>query len=190
VKYILPIFLCLYVLVMFIVSSVWQPIIMHPAVFLWAFMLFIAGPIMFLVSFVIVIRRTLKHTLSTVSLATALLCLVLIPTWTFGFWAIGRFCRPIMFSIVLSTNTQIAESAIRDHPQAERFMIQGFRYPLCRLCVAFAYHKDNVLFITVPSAPGPKDRILYDPEGKKDHARDQLLGGAFWFRKATIYGDS
>ena len=94
-KYILPIVLGLYVLVMFIVSSVYHSTIMDPAQFLWGFMLFIGGPIMFLASLVIIIRRIIHHEISRLTLVTAILCVILVPTWTLGFWTIGRCCRPV-----------------------------------------------------------------------------------------------
>ena len=180
-KYILPIILALYVLVMFIVSSVYHSTIMDPAQFLWAFMLFIAGPIMFVASLVIIIRRVIRHQISRFTLVTAILCLILVPTWTFGFWTIGRYCRPVMFSLVIRSNTEIAESAMKQHPEGETFTIHGFRYPLCRMGVGRAYHKDGILFLTVPSGPGPKDTIMYDPKRTRDHANNQPLGGAWWF---------
>ncbi len=180
-KYVLPIFLGLYVLVMFIVSSVYHSTIMDPAQFLWGFLLFIGGPIMFLASLVIIARRLLRHEIARVTLVTAIMCLVLIPTWTLGFWVIGRSCRPLMFSLVIRSNTEIAESAMKQHPEGETFPIHGFRYPLCKMSVARAYHKDGILFLTVPSGPGPKDTILYDPKKKRDNTGNQPLGGAWWF---------
>ena len=180
-KYVLPICLGAYVLVMFILSSVYHSTIMEPAQFLWAFMLFIAGPVIFVASLILFIRRLLHRPTSPLTLITALLCLVLIPAWTLGFWVIGKACRPIMFSLVITSNTEIAESAIKDHVEGETFTIHGFRYPLCRLGVARAYHKDGILFLTVPSGPGPKDTILFDPEKKRDHTGHRSLGGAWWF---------
>ncbi|HOS66141.1 MAG TPA: hypothetical protein PK251_15485 [Candidatus Latescibacteria bacterium] len=182
-KYTFPIILGLYVIVMFVVSSVYHSTIMDPAQLLWAFVHFIVGPIIFVVSLVIVIRRIIRHEISRPILITAILCLILVPVWTFGFWTIGRYCRPVMFSLVIRSNTEIAETVMKQHPEGEKFTIQGFRYPLCKMMDADAYHKDGILFLIVPSAPGPKDTIMYDPNRARDHANDQSLGGAWWFSK-------
>ena len=181
-RYILPACLVVYVGVMFMVSSVYHSTIMDPAQFLWAFCLFIAGPVIFLTSVVIVVRKLVGKPMSAVTLATALLCLGLVPTWTFGFWAIGRTCRPVMFSMVVDANTAIAELGMKDNPEGEQFTVHGFRYPLLRLPVpARARHQDGIFFITVPSGPGPKDTILYDPQERRDHSMHQHLARAWWF---------
>ena len=164
------------------VSSVYHSTIMDPAQFLWAFCLFIAGPIMFLTSLVIAVRRLMGKAMSGATLATVLLCLILVPTWTLGFWAIGKVCRPIMFSMVAEANTDIAKSEMKENPEGKQFTIHGFRYPLLRLPVpARARHKDGIFFITVPSGPGSKDIIIYDPQDKREHTMHQHLAGAWWF---------
>ena len=94
---------------------------MDPAQFLWAFCFFVAGPIIFLTSAVIVARRLVGKPMSAVTLVTALLCLGLVPAWTFGFWAIGKAFRPVMFSMVAESNTVIAESEMRENPEGEQF---------------------------------------------------------------------
>lgn len=181
-KYILPVCLVVYVGIMFMVSSVYHSTIMDPVQFLWALCLFVAGPVMFLASLVIVVRRLICKTVSGVTLVTAVLCLALVPTWTLGFWAIGRACRPVLFSMVADTNTAIAESGMKENPEGEQFTTHGFRYPLMSLPVpARAHHQDGIFFITVPSGPGPKDTILYDPKEKSDHSMHQHLAGAWWF---------
>jgi hypothetical protein len=157
---------------------------MDPVQFLWAFMMFIVGPAMFVASIVLIIRKLMHRPVSKASLTVAVLCLVLVPVWTLGFWAIGRMCRPLMFSLVVTSNTQLADNAMRQHPENEVFEVDDFRYPLCRLPFnARARHAEGVFYLTVPSGPGPKDAIVYDPAGKQDHSGHQHLDGAWWFVK-------
>jgi hypothetical protein len=87
-----------------------------------------------------------------------------------------------MFSMVAEGNTILAESKMKENPEGEHFPLHGFRYPLLRLPVpARAQHQGGIFLITIPSGPGPKDTILYDPREKRDHAEHQHLAGAWWF---------
>ena len=181
-EYILLVCLAVYVAVMFITSSLYHSVIMDPMQLLWALLLFVAGPVMFVIALVLVVRRVLGKGMSNVTVVAALLCLVLVPTWTFGFWAIGRACRPAMFSLVADANTAIADSAMKENPEGQQFSLHGFRYPCFTLPVPVrARYQDGIFFITVPSGPGPKDTILYDPHKKGDHSMQQHLAGAWWF---------
>jgi hypothetical protein len=181
-KYILLICLAVYVAVMFTTSSLYHSVIMDPMQFLWAFLLFVAGPVMFVIALVLVVRRLLGKGMPAITVVAALLCLVLVPTWTFGFWAIGRACRPAIFSLVADANTAVADSGMKENPEGLQFSLNDFRYPFLRLPIpARARHQDGIFFITVPSGPGPKDTIEYDPQKKGDHSMQQHLAGAWWF---------
>jgi uncharacterized membrane protein YhaH (DUF805 family) len=178
-KYILPICLVIYVGIMFFVSSVYYITIMDPVGFLWIFCFFITGPIIFLISLIIGVRKLIGKHVSTITLVTVLLCLVLVPTWTFGFWVIGSICRPIMFSLVAEGNTILAESEMKENTEGEQFSLHGFRYPFFKL-PARARHHDGTLFITISGGPGLKDTIIYDPQETCNHAKYQHLTGAWW----------
>lgn len=168
---------------MFITSSVYHSVIFDPVQFLWAFMYFIFGPIIFVTSIILIILMIIRKEGSRFLFVIALLCLVLVPVWTFGFWDIGSICRPLMFSLVVKSNTELAEAALNKYPEGEEFTMRDFRYPLCKFpfYARRVYHKDGVLYILVPSGPGPKDTILYDPNNRLDHSRGcQHLRGNWW----------
>jgi len=174
-KYILPICLLAYVLVMFVESTLYHSGIMSPSQLLWDLMLFVAGPVIFVTSIFLLTRKLLGKAIARVSLITALLALVLVPTWSFGFWAIGKMCRPLAFSLVVEHNKRLVEEEMQANPEEETFWIHGFRYPFCGLGGAKARHKNGVFFLIVPSRPGPQDTIIYDPKEALDHATSHCL---------------
>jgi hypothetical protein len=180
-KYLMPICLVFYIGIIFIVSSIYHSTIFDPMQFLWAFCIFILGPILFIAALVIIVRKCLAKSVRNITLITALLCVILVPLGTFGFIAIRKVCRPIAFSVVADTNTKLAKKEMSINPEGEIFTLQGFHYPLLSIAPARAWHKNEILFIMVPGGPGSKDMIIYDPKEKRDHAMDQHLSGAWWF---------
>ena len=64
---------------------------------------------------------------------------------------------------MIGSNTELAESALRDYTEGETFTIPTFRYPLYRLPIAHARHGKGVLFLVVPGTSLREDVILYDP---------------------------
>lgn len=185
-KFILPGFLLLHVGVMFAMSSLYHSTIFDPLQFIWAFMFFIGGPILMIVALCVILLRVRGRRLKGITLTAAALCLLLIPSFSLGFWEIGRIMRPIMFSTVKATNEQMARRFMMTTKENTTGELPGFRYPFVRLGVqALALHSNGVFVLMLPSGPGPKDRVIYDPDRKGAHDGDERLVDG-WYMKPAI----
>lgn len=184
-RYIFPGFLLLHIGIMFALSSLYHSTIFDPMQFLWAFMFFIGGPILIFAAICVIILRIRGRTLAGITLATAILCLLLIPPFSLGFWEMGRVMRPIMFSIVKNSNEHMAKQFMVTTKENVMAELWGFRYPLCRLGTPIrAVHSNDVFVLVLPSGPGPKDRIIYDPRKRTTHDLDERLAEGWYLKPA------
>lgn len=187
-QWIMPSCLALYVVTNFTISSVHHIGIMHPLGFLWGAMFFLIGPTLFLIAVTMLVLLLLRRPMSRLTIASMILVLILIPLWTFGFWSIGSFLRPVMFSIVEPANTRLADQLIAEYPPEANSKLVGllghpirdFRYPLTKMNTYYTFDGE-VLNILVKFGPGSGDAIIYDPKNIRNHSTYQHLSGAWWY---------
>ena len=169
-----------YVGIMFYISSLYNSVIMEPIQLIWAFFFLFVGPLLLIISAVKIFSWR-KISLSRKVLYSASIIMVLL--WSFFGGYIGQCLRPIAFSYVVNSNSELAEQFMMKIPENESKRLVGFRYPYFKM-FAPASHSNGVLKIVVPSAPGPKDTIIYDPNSNVNHRNLINLHGQWWLSKA------
>ncbi|HNS21172.1 MAG TPA: hypothetical protein PKH24_11775 [Sedimentisphaerales bacterium] len=179
-EYRLVIFVLFYNAIMIVVSCFYHASIFDPVGLLWGFLLLIGGPVAVLIALAEAYRLSLYGSLFTGRGLLPLAAIVSVVLWSLGFWRIGAYCRPKLFGLVAKQNDQRAIEAIRQIEDPNHVCVRGFRYPCCKMPTV-GYYRNGALFLVVPSAPGPKDSILFDPNGAVSKEGWEHLAGSWYY---------
>ncbi len=177
----LLVFVLFYNAIMIIVSCFYHTAIMDPWQLLWGLLFTIGGPVIVIAALVELCRLFMRSRLSPLRVLSPVLGILSVVIWSFGFWGIGSYFRPKLFGLVAQKNEQRAIEAIKNMEDPNRVVVRGFRYPYCRMFTDGRY-KDGALFLVVPSAPGPKDTILFDPNNVVSKEGWDHLSGPWYYR--------
>ena len=153
---------------MLFVSSCHLGTIFDPVLFVWAFCLFVGGPVLFIISVNLLGRSIRRRLFRPANLIPPLLCLVTVAVWTAGFWRIGDLTRPIVYRCVVKGNERLAVSFMKQHPPDTDIQMSGFCYPYFELSPSgptTVSHHAGVVSILVPRGPSTLDYLVYVSPG-------------------------
>jgi hypothetical protein len=181
--YLLTAFVLVYNAVMAFVSCFYHTSIMDPWLFLWGFLYSIGGPAIVIAAVVRVVWLSVGRRLTPLRALLPVVAVLSVVVWWQGFWSIGEHFRPKLFDLVAESNERRAMDAIKNMEDPNRVIVRNFRYPYCRM-FAWGRYEDGALFLVVPSAPGPKDTILFDPNDVVPKEGWDHLSGPWYYRYA------
>ena len=184
-KYWLLIFIIVYNLVNVYVLCLYHTAIFNPWQFIWIFMFIIAGPVFAIISLVILIKDLIKKK-RDLNFRLSIICLTSVIIWGLGVKWIAYYGPTMAFKLVAKHNEKLVKKAISNMDDPNRVYVSGFKYPFFKMGT-FGPYKDGALFLMVPSAPGPKDDIIYDPNNIVPKGKLKHLTGPWYYRYAEKY---
>ena len=177
----------LYCFVMLLMSSLYNGGIMDPMEFLWGACYFLVGPVLLITSLFVLVRGFIRRSIRPAMIAATGFSIIAVVVWTRGYWQIGGLLRPLFFRLVASENERLAISFMKEHPPDADASIRGFHYPCFPLGETRVSHHGGSVYVMIPSAPGPKDSLVYV---SADSARPEDLQhntGRWYYYQAFEY---
>ena len=178
-RYWLLIFIIIYNVVNVHVFCFYHAAIFDPWQFIGIFMFIIAGPILGIISIILIIEGLIKKE-RDLNFRLSIICLTSVIIWALGVKWIGYYGRHAAFKLVANHNEKQVIEAISNMEDPNRVFVSDFRYPYFRMST-FGRYRDGALFLIVPSAPGPKDTIIYDPNNVVPKGDLEYLTGSWYY---------
>ena len=170
-------FIIIYNLVNVNVFCLYHAAIFDPRQFIGVSMFIIAGPVFAIISLVILIKNLIKKKRDS-NFRLSIICLASVIVWSLGGRWIDFYGRHLAFKLVENHNKKQVVQAIRNMKDPNNVTVSDFRYPYFRMST-FGRYRNGALFLIVPSAPGIKDSIVYDPNNVVPKKDWEHLSGPF-----------
>ncbi len=172
-------FVIIYNAVNVFVVCLYHTAIFNPWQFIWVPLFLIAGPVFAIISLIILIKDLIKKK-RDLNFRLSIICLTSVIIWSLGIKWISYYGPAMAFKLVAKHNEKQVIKAIKNIKDPNFVIVSRFRYPFFYMSTHGRY-SNGALFLIVPSAPGPKDTIIYDPNNVVPKGDLQHLTGPWYY---------